>query len=63
MACAGFILARAENFFREGRKKSGRSESRPKGAKKKSARPIFVSAPLAEFDSAPGAEQTNNNLC
>ena len=44
MACAGYILAGAE-------KKSGGADSRPKGAKK-------FSAPLAEFDSAPGAEQS-----
>ena len=66
MACAGFILAGAENFFRGGRKKSGGAESHPKGAKKFSAPPVFVSAPPAEFDSAPGAEQTRGgaeNLC
>ena len=59
VACAGFILAGAENYFRGGRKKSGGAESRPKGAKKNSA-------PPAEFDSAPGAEQTRGgaeNLC
>ena len=44
VACAGFILAGAENEFRGGRKKF-------RGAK------IF-SAPPAEYDSAPGAEQT-----
>ena len=51
VACAGFILAGAE-------KKSGGAESHPKGAKKFSAPTVFVFAPPAEFDSAPGAEHT-----
>ena len=58
MACAGFILAGAENIFRGGIKKSGGAESRPRGAKNFSAPPVFYSAPPAEFHSAPGAEPT-----
>ena len=46
-------------YFSRGRKLFlGGAESRPKEAKKISAPPVFVSAPPAEFDSAPGAEQT-----
>ena len=56
MAFAGFILAGAENNLRGGRKKSGGADSRPKGAKKISAPPVFFSAPPAEFDYAPPAE-------
>ena len=47
-------------------KKSGEAESSPKGAKFFSAPPVFVFASPAEFDSAPGAEQTRGgaeNLC
>jgi len=44
--------------FWEAEKKSGGAELRPKAAKNFSAPPVFVSAPPAEFDSAPGAEQT-----
>ena len=52
LACAGFILAGAEKKTRFGQKKNqGGAESRPKGAK-------ISSAPRAEFDFAPGAEQT-----
>ena len=57
VACAEFILAGAEIFFRVGRKKNeGGADSRPKVAKNCSAPPIFFSAPPAEFDSAPPAE-------
>ena len=44
MACAGFILAGAEKILG-----GGRIYLPP---------PVFVSAPPADFDSAPGAEQT-----
>ena len=52
VACAGFILAGAENLFRGGqnRARSARKNFLPP--------PVFVSAPPAEFDSAPGAEHT-----
>ena len=51
VACAEFILARAEKIWGGAEKKLGGADSRPKGAKK-------FSAPPAEFDSAPGAELT-----
>ena len=58
MACAGFILAGAETFFRGGR-------LAPEGREKIFCPPCFVfcpppaefdSAPPAEYDSAPSAE-------
>ena len=61
MACAGFILAAAENIL-------GGAEYKSRGAKK-FLPPCFYFAPPppAEFDSAPGAEQTREggakNLC
>ena len=58
VACAGFILAWAENFFRGGQKKIRGGRIAPEGSKIFFCPPLFVSAPPAEFDSAPGAEQT-----
>ena len=47
VACARFILAGADNFFRGGRKEIRGGRLAPED-----------SAPPAEFNSAPGAEQT-----
>ena len=54
VACAGFILAEAENIFRRGKK----NQEGQNHAKKFSAPLIFILPPPAEFDSAPGVEPT-----
>ena len=56
VACTGFILAGAEFFFMGAEKNQG-GRLAPEGRKKKFCPPLFFSAPPAEFNSAPGAEQ------
>ena len=62
VACAGFILAGAEKIFRGGRKNNRGGRLAHEGREKIFCPPCFFLPPPAEFNSAPGAEQTRGGV-